>query len=96
MCFKNNNLWLKNFIYVIDFLYQIKILLIQILKLTKILGIFRFLVQNSRFFRFFWPKLSNFRYLQVFPGFQVKWQPFIYPQNAIKYLPIQPHIMKIY
>ena len=66
----------------IDFLCQIEILLLEMLKLLKIPGFFN---QNSSFFfkislilgfsRLFLPKLSNPRF------FQVKWQPCIYNEQ---------------
>ena len=59
----------------IDFLCQIEILLLNMLKLFKIPGFSRFFVQNSRFF-------SKFIKFQVFPGFQVKWQPCIYTKKS--------------
>ena len=62
----------------IDFLCQIEILVLKMLKLLKIPGFPRFFDQDSRFF-------SKFLKFQVFlgyfclncriPGFQVKWQP---------------------
>ena len=56
----------KNLIYLIDFLYQIKILLLIMLKLFKISGFFQNFL-NSRFFQlFFLTKLSNSRINQVF------------------------------
>ena len=45
----------KIFIYMIDFMYQIEILLLNKLKLLKILGFFSDLVKNSRFTGFWQP-----------------------------------------
>ena len=71
--------------YSIDFLCQIEILLLNILKLFKISGsLFKVksfsgffkVSQIPGFYRFFLPKLSNSRFFHVF---QVKWQPwFVY------------------
>ena len=63
-------LWWRQtfFIYMIDFLFQIKILLINMLKLLKIPGFLMIFVQNSRFFLNF----QNFRFFSLncqIPGF---------------------------
>ena len=79
----------KNLNYMIDFLCQIKILQLKMLKLLKILGFSRLFDQIYRFFqvffkisqipgfsRLFQPKLSSSKF------FQVKWQPCIYGPNS--------------
>ena len=61
----------KNLNYMIDFLCQIKILQLKMLKLLKIPD---FLIKIPGFSSFF----SKFLKFQVFQGFQVNWQPCIY------------------
>ena len=59
-----------NFIDLIDFLCQIKILLRNILKLFKIQGFSGFLIEISGFSRL----KKNLKF-KIFQRFQVKWQP---------------------
>ena len=70
MCFSIRNFWWwqKNLKYMINFLCQIEISLLNMLKLMKITGFSRFC---SKFLKFqvILPKLSNSRF------FEVKWQP---------------------
>ena len=53
-----------------DFLCQIEILVLKMLKLLKIQGFSMFYDQISRIFMIF----SKFLKFQIYPGFQVKWQ----------------------
>ena len=72
----------------INFLCQIKILLLNMKKIFRIPGFLMFFVQNSwfcpsffkisfipSFYSFFWPKQTNSRFFYVLPGFQVKCKP---------------------
>ena len=60
---------IKNPTYMIDFLCQIKILQLKMLKLLKIPG---FLIKIPKFFQVFFFLISQ---IPGFSGFQVKWQP---------------------
>ena len=73
----------KNFIYRIEFLFLIEVLLPNVSKLLKIPEFSRFLkifVQNTRFFQDFF--LLKFQ-ISIFPDFKVKWQPCIYKTLTI-------------
>ena len=66
----------KNLNYMIDFLCQIKISQLKMLKLLKVPGFFFKISQIPGFSRLFQPKLSSSKF------FQVKWQPCIYGPNS--------------